>query len=755
MSTAVGAASWLMAMVLALSWPGGVHGAPASGEEAHAAQRAPLSIGIFVSSREDACFEPGDVPAIKRFAATEQDRINRQGGIAGRRVELRFFDDQRDAARSIANMRAALADAQMLAMIGLANSTRAKAAFDALSREIGDSSVPFLSDISVNSIFANHANVFTMRASQEDERLPVLVEFVKQMNFKRPAFLGLKDVLFSTTLGDGLKTELGGTSLVADMRLRLEDSKLDASEVAAAVGTLKDKQPDLLFVNIGGNRTAPVLKQLMAAGIAPALFVTGRIESIAADLSSPYPNDIYQLAWDGLPDAYNDRLRKLISRSRPEDWLFEGSKNSEAPGWRTGECKPRVDEVGPTPLDSANLRAIGVGTRYGDMVALIGAAARSADPRANIAMLRSHVLGKLKTSYASGRGTFQGSFENWSFRPGSRAASRTPLIVMLVQGMDRPQLAPFQFIRLRDDTLRRIDTLYLDIDLIRATRVDDNEKTFFAEFYLSMRDSNDASIERIEFTNAFLDPRTNDRQITVRTLHNGGKSDTYPNDTKIYQVSGKFLFEPQLANYPFDTQRFAINVQPKLSGAPFVVQPPPHTLRDGAVTTDGWDPKEHYVGYDEDFVATVDARTHEHSVVPFYKASFVWLMKRQTTDYYLRVVVPLAFILIIAYMSIFIPQTHFEAIVTIQVTALLSAVALYLALPKVDSDTATLSDRIFLFDYMAFSLMITVSIMRVSHLVVTRRWLKAVLGLVHIILIPALVGAMAVYVYQASLSEGF
>ena len=133
------------------------------------------------------------------------------------------------------------------------------------------------------------------------------------------------------------------------------------------------------------------------------------------------------------------------------------------------------------------------------------------------------------------------------------------------------------------------------------------------------------------------------------------------------------------------------------------------------VITDGWDPQEHYVGYDEDFVPTVDAWTHRQSIVPFYKASFVWLMQRQTTDYFLRVVVPLAFILVVAYMSIFIPQTHFEAIVTIQVTALLSSVALYLALPKIDADSTTLSDRIFLFCYMAVSLMIVISILRVNH----------------------------------------
>jgi hypothetical protein len=210
------------------------------------------------------------------------------------------------------------------------------------------------------------------------------------------------------------------------------------------------------------------------------------------------------------------------------------------------------------------------------------------------------------------------------------------------------------------------------------------------------------------------------------------------------------MFEPRLANYPFDSQSFAINIQPKNGNAPFIVQPPPPALRDKAVITDGWDPKDQYVSYDEDFVPTIDAWTLQQSSVPFYKASYVWVMKRQTTDYYLRVVVPLGFILIVAYLSIFIPQSHFEAIVTIQVTALLSAVALYLALPKLDADSATLSDKIFIFTYMAVSLMIGLSILRVNSTVAQAPWLRTSLGVVHMMLIPALVMVMAFYVYTTS-----
>ena len=266
-----------------------------------------------------------------------------------------------------------------------------------------------------------------------------------------------------------------------------------------------------------------------------------------------------------------------------------------------------------------------------------------------------------------------------------------------------------------------------------------------------MNDRGGASIDQIEFSNAYLEPGSNDRQITVRVIHDGGKSEAFPDHMKIYQVSGKFLFEPELKNYPFDTQMFSIDIQPKHSNAPFIVQPPPANLRDRSVTVDGWLPRDQYVGYDEDFVRTVDAQTLEPSVVPFYKASYVWLMSRQTTDYFLRVVVPFGFILSIAYLSIFIAAAHFEAIVTIQVTALLSAVALYLSLPKLDANAETLSDRMFLFCYLMLSIIIGITIARANSRVAPIGWLRRLLGLMHIIVVPAMVAAMAFYVYEASL----
>lgn len=710
----------------------------------------PYRIAIFVSSNSDRCYDTGDVAAVTALAKAEEVRINGAGGISGRSLQIRVFDDVRDADRAVANVRAVLADPEMLAMVGLSGSNRAKAVFDAVGKEIGERRIPFLSAISVNEIFAPYPNVFTTQPTQDDERVPVTAAFIRSLGFARPAFLGSSQTMFSRALGDGLRRELSDTPLVVDERLGGSNGTLDPEEVSRAMAQLRDQSPDLIVLGIGGERAGAVLTELMKSGLTPAVFVSGRLENIPTEATASYPNALYQLAWDRLPEADSDRLRVMMAKDPAEQWMFEGARIPGAPGWANGKCERRERSLKPDPLTGDNMRAVGNGSISADMIALVARLANQERTGTDLATLRRRVVERIATDFAAGRGAFKGRFENWSFNPATRAAARTPFVVIRPRGLGRTQLAPIQFVRVRDGSLRKIETVYLDIDLIRAQHVQDNEKTFFAEFYLSMRNGTANTIDALDFMNAYIDPRTNGRQLAIERLHDGGPSNVYPGGMMIYKVSGRFTFEPELSSYPFDTQRFSIDIQPKRGDAPFIVQPPPLGLRDKNVLTDGWDQKAQYVGYDEDFIPLIDAYTHEASVVPFYKASFAWLMKRETTDYYLRVVVPLAFILVVAYLSIFIPISHFEAIVTIQVTALLSAVALYLALPQLDSDTATVSDRIFVFNYMMVSLMIVISIMRITRVVAKRPWLNGTLWVVHVIAMPIVVAGASWLVYMVS-----
>lgn len=744
-------AAWAVAAIAAFC--SAAFGAqPLRADEAVAASGPPVHVSVFVNSRTSQCYHNGYLEATTRLAKEARDRINASGGVAGRPVVLQFHDERGDAKQALANVRTALADPLTVAMIGMTSSDRAKEVFDQAGADIRDSGVPFISNIMVTTLFEDYPNVFSMRGSQEDDSIPVIARFIRDMGFRRPAFVGLKDQLFSSALGDGLKERLDSSEFVADHRLTLTENALDPAEIAAAISDLKEKNPDFVFLSIGGSRNAAFLDEFGKSGATPPVFVSGRIETVEARAETPYPGDLYQLTWDGPPEAYNDRLRRRISPANADDWLFQGRRNPDAAGWASGECKETPKPSAADVLSAANVRAIVLGAQFADMVSLLSQATRHTAGTADIATIRADIVKAMTTTFASGRGVFQGSLENWSFRPSSRAAARTPFVLIRPKGLNATQLAPIQYLGLKNDQLRQIKTLYMDVDLIRAFRVDDNEKSFAADFYLSMHDSKGQTIDQIEFANAFIDPNNNERQLTIRTLHAGGKSGVYPDGMRIYAVSGKFMFEPQFSNYPFDTQRFSLDIRPKVGDAPFIIQSPPPRLRDGAADTDGWELSEEYVGYDEDFLPVIDAMSHDRSVVPFYKGSFVWIMQREATDYFLRVVIPLIFIMGIAYLAIFIPNSHFEAIVTIQVTALLSAVALYLTIPKVAADVATVSDRIFLFDYMIVSLMIVISILRVNRPLERAPKFRYGLWLFHVVMIPVMAGLMALYVVRSSFS---
>ncbi len=718
-------------------------------DEALAASGPPVSIALLVDSDIGRCYDRGYVAAVERLVGLEEDKINARGGVNGRQVDITILDGRRDADQTIENVRAALDLPDLLAMIGLSSATRGQRVFAALGDGIQDSGVPFISHISVSEVFADYPNVFSTRPSQEAERVPVMAAFVEEIGFRSVAFLGRDGPTYIRAIGNGLKRSAIADRLVADNRIKRAGTRgasLDDQALAAAIAEMKAAQTDLVVLAVGTVTSDEVLKAFADAQFTPAIMLVGDLSRVADRMSINYPNAIYQLEWGAVPEVDQDTVRNVVARSNPEEWLFEGAKLDDAPGWQDGTCDPDYE---PEPFSPTNLRAIAFGAQFADMVALVTQAASGAGRNAELAEMRGAVRRALGETYASGRGAFHGRFETWSFFPDTRTRAQTPFVIILPHTLGRTQLAPIQFVRTRAGTLRRIDTLYLDVDMLRTYAINNNERSFYADFYLSIRASERIGLDDIKFTNAFIDPRTNGPHLTIETIYGGGPTDAYPESMRIYRISGRFRFNPDFANYPFDSQQFSIDIQPRSGDKQFIIQPPPLDLRDPALNVENWDVASQYVSYADAFVPVVDAFTHEPSIVPFYETRFVWQMTRETTDYYLRVLVPLMFILIVAYLSIFIPQSHLEAIITLQVTALLAAVALYLSLPQVDSDTATVSDRIFVLDYMMVSLMIFISIMRINVREHKWRLLNKALVVTHAVLIPVLVVVSAGLILDA------
>lgn len=740
-------------------------------DEAVAASGPPLNIALFVNTQPIQCYSSGHVLATRTLANLAAQRINELGGVRGRPVQLTIYDNQNDLERAITNVRAALGLTDLLAMIGLSNEDRAAQVFAAIENLSNAGQVPFITNLSVGNTIKKYANVFSTRPNQELERVPVMAEFFKASGAKTVAFLGRTGPIYVETIASGLKTIMAD-QLIADHRIDVEKGQgLDRAQLDAAIAEIKANPPAMLAMAVGTANTKQALQRLKEAGISIPVFMVGYLSNDLLDARNPYPAPVYGIDWASVPEVESDRLFNVLGQGAPEDWVFADRQTASVADWEKNQCDKYWGNHVPSTYSSRNIWAAKEGARFADMVKLVASSAaktgESLDTGSTfsgqttpIETYRQAIITDLGKSYAAGRGAFKGIFENWSFHS-ERVRALTPFVAILPHTIGRKQLAPTQFVRLRDGKFKPIETIYMDIDMIRVYSVDNNAKSFFAEFYVAMRVSPNISIEDINFTNAFLDPRasrdalTNGREISIDVLHGGGASDAYPSAMRMYKVAGRFRFTPDYSQYPFDTQQFSIDLQPKSGDKTFIIQPPPSRLRDNVVASEGWIPDKQYVSFVEDFVPMVDAFTHTPSVVPFYNVRYVWQMKRETTDYYIRVVVPLLFILIVAYLSIFIPKSHLEAIVTIQVTALLSAVALYLSLPQIDTDTATISDRIFMFDYMMVSVMIVVSILRINARVVAVPWINNMLAFVHIVIVPAVLLGLVLYISKSDLLAGF
>lgn len=711
-----------------------------------AAQAAePLDIAVMVSSDKNRCYDPATVKAIKQLATAEAGRINAAGGAGGHALQVQVLDDFEVPETATDNLGKALADPRLVAIVGLASSSRAKAALAVHGKALRDAGVPMLSEISLSSLLADQPAMYSM-ASTVDTELQVVKRFAHDRGIAKAAFLGLAGDDYSMALGDGLGRGADAVMLAADHRLPLQGSLIEAAALTAAVSNVKQQGPDVLFLAVQSGPGAQVMKALAAAGVDVPVFVLyGRAKRIL-DLIAPLNPDkeVLELGRDGVPEAYNERLQQQIWRSGGAGWIFEDTPNKATPGWSDGSCTLTKSSGPPRILDERNRRAIGRGAQYADMIALIGDALAGAVPDADVASLRARVASRL-AELSTGRSTFQGLWQNWSFTKG-RASADDALILQRLPGQASLTLAPVQYHRV-GDSLEPTPVIQLALDPISLSRVDTNDATFEAELYLSLR-SSDASlgIETVEFTNAAHSPASEEKLVRWRQIHDGSAGSSFPAGVKVYKVVGKFTFAPELGAYPFDSQRLSVSFQPVSTSRPFLVQPMPASAATGQPTIDGFDLRDSYVGIDEDFVPTLDPVQGGRQVVSFYKFNETWVVHRQAVDFYLRVLVPLGFILLVTWFSVFLSPERFESIMGIQVTALLSSIALYLALPRIDTTEPTLYEKVFMLTYAAVSSMIGLTVLHDRWLGPSHGWTRQGIGLLQRAMFPLAVIAAAAWI---------
>lgn len=633
--------------------------------------------------------------AIEQFVKRRIKEINAAGGLLGRRVEVRFFDDENEAAKTQKNVRDMLADPRLLAGIGIWSSSRGAVVVE----EIGRSRIPFISEMSVEALFRPYPNFYSLAQSVRDE-VGVFMALAKKNRIRRIAYAGFADDLFTNAYLAHIFDSPEAPGVVSTF-WEFEETTIAAYD--RAIDDFLDAGAEMIVLAIGSENGARFLARLRARNLKLPVFISyGAISKVLEheEWDKDYAGNLYELSTGGVANLNNERIRRLARELRIS---MDGREDGET---------------------SFSARDLGYGARYADLVQLVvDAAAGRPDPGVppgqaitgldnEIASVRARISGSLQR-LREGHSYWEGRAQYWSFNE-DRATSERPTLLWRTQAQETPVLHPTQFIR-TDGRMSEVPVLYLHLDMVRMFEVDTNRRTFDAEFYLTLRSKVDLPIKAIDFTNAFRNNQVGEpiRSRLVATFNDDMADGLGPR--RIYHVTGRFLFKPDLAKYPFDQQLLTISFQPADKDSVFILQPPGEDIRNKGFEVDDWHLLSHYVGTTDRIITSVRGRGLSEHVIPYYNFNYTWVMQREVVDYLVRVVVPLGFILVVAYLAAYIPRREFNATIAIQVTALLSAIALYFALNQPNSDDVTLSDKIFVSAYAIVSMMIALSIFEIHE----------------------------------------
>ena len=241
------------------------------------------------------------------------------------------------------------------------------------------------------------------------------------------------------------------------------------------------------------------------------------------------------------------------------------------------------------------------------------------------------------------------------------------------------------------DGVERINSVIsFNIDVERITNVSIEDGIFGAEFYLDITSQNEDPINSIKFNNlSSLNPKHEVRRIEHKKVDNlySGR----------YIVTSNFDFNPIADNYPFDEQFIYIAVTGTDENSQ--VQPVPEQYLDVEFKIDGWsliyakcgiNRKKNWIALNSN-LQTISKINEE--------IRLGWELKRENSMTLLKIGIPLFFLYILLYYTLFVPVDQVESAFNNINLAFLSSIALYFSTERPQPLKMTTIDVVFAFFY--------------------------------------------------------
>lgn len=229
-----------------------------------------------------------------------------------------------------------------------------------------------------------------------------------------------------------------------------------------------------------------------------------------------------------------------------------------------------------------------------------------------------------------------------------------------------------------------------NIDVQRITNVSIEEGTYGAELFLDITSPALNPINSIKFNNlSSVNPKFESRKLEYKEssgLHSSR-----------YLITANFDFKPIGSNYPFDNQFLYISVSP--TEDIYIVQPVPEEYLDKEFTIEGWTLVDAKCGINRK--KSWVALSEDLSRVPRInqEVRIGWELQRANSMTLLKIGIPLSFLFILVYYTLYLPAAESSTALGYLTTAFLSSIALYFSTERPQPLSMTTIDVVFAFFY--------------------------------------------------------
>ena len=618
------------------------------------------------------------------------DRIERAGGINGRKIEIQVYDDQNDV-QVAAKIAHEIVDSSALAVIGHYSSSTSLVA-GKIYQAYG---IPAITGSATADDVTKWNNWYFRSTFVNSRQGLSIANYIKKILKRSQISLIYSPDSYGSTLAEDITsvyTELGGEII---NRWSL-DTEADRDAIVDNLVAIKNsgQDPGAIFISAGREAASDLIVKMKlyeldfpilgGDGLADIAFAS-KFVNTPEERDNPgfFTNDVYSLT----PIIF-DISGEMGQQFRTE---YEQRYNS-VPGWIAAA---NYDAAHAVVAAIANLN-----NKERSLPNAISPAKRDSRYLVKEALAKLKPIDTTIQTFAKENKHFSktgdvttpllvGVFERGRF---TSAYTQLQAIQDLktVDNLEQ-QLEANKIVEVGSEYMRLTDIVYTGIDVNQVTNIDEKTSTYLMDFYLWFRyKGRDVNPEQIEFSNFGIERLDSGERLTIGDPLKIQQQDGV--DYQLYRIQADFKEEFNFRNYPFDSQTLAVRfrhsnlTRDKLIYAIDYIGMEETTTTGilakwsrGKVFSEITDWIVDRISFYPDIVANQstlgDRRfVDTDSQIEYSRFNAVIDIKRDIFNFSVKDLLPLMFFIVVAYLLLFLP---FEYVSVEAVSGLLLAVVFY------------------------------------------------------------------------------